>query len=123
MAVFREYYDGLTRLISTQPENCFSELAGKLYSNYIITMLKKKDATRKGLMPGAQILMDAVLEYVTLGKKEEEEVLRIMNEVEWLQHIIQRMRGQNLFKMLILEINFSIIDYEPPVVPKVISKG
>lgn len=96
MAVFRKYYDELTGTIGNVSENCFTDFAGKLFANFIIIMNQKSSATKKGLVPGAQELIDAVITYVTGIEQEEKDrtrkVLEIMETVEWLRDIVHRMR-------------------------------
>ena len=98
MAVFEDYYDDLTEIIGEVDENCFAALAGKLYAKKIIAKGEKISAIKKGLIQGAQKLINAVIRYVKgvkgLERDRTDTVLDLMYRCEWLGDIVEKMRGK-----------------------------
>ena len=99
MAVFEAYYDELSNTIGNVGDNSFASFAGKLFAKKVIDMQEKRSATRQGLVPGAQELLNGVMRYVKGVKREEKDrtkkVLEIMDTVEWLKDLVKKMRGEN----------------------------
>ena len=99
MAVFEAYFDELSDTIGNASGNSFSSFAGKLFAKKVIDMQDKNSATKEGLVPGAQKLLNCVIRYVKGKKRAEkdrtEKVLEIMDTVEWLKDLVEKMRGEN----------------------------